>query len=503
MINYIQNDNALVVYWERSVDDCGGTYCVFLNGKEIGRTKNTFYEIAGIAGYTPAQGAEIAVYKTDSVRAEKVLLGETRVFAHTAKRLIDVTKAPYYAIGDGKTLNTAALCRALNDCAKDEVVYIPQGVFLTGALEMKSNTELYIESGAVLQGTSDLKDYLPKINARFEGIERECYRPLIKIGNMDNGGACATKNVRISGGGTICGGGAAFADKIIRFEAERMSEEEKRKLSAGYECEKTIPGRCRPFLIDVCNSENVQISDLTIKNGPAWNVHIVYSKDVTIYGCDVSSAGIWNGDGIDPDSSENVTIFNCRFSTHDDAIAVKSGKNPQGNIINRPAKNIRIFSCSGKNGIAIGSEMSGGVDGVYVWDCDFSDSYSGFWIKTTEKRGGYVKNIRVSDCSFVNIRYSGAVAFNNDGERAEKLPAVENLSFRRLKLSGISTDGFGNTCAVPPIDFVGSEAYQPRDCVIEDVSLMKIEKTAYVKTYSGLKIDNIENVELNRIELKK
>lgn len=500
MINYIQNDNALVVYWERSADDCGGIYSVFLNGKEIGSTKNTFYEIAG---YNPAQVAEIAVYKADSQRVEKILLGKARICAHTAKRLIDVTQAPYYAVGDGKTLNTTALRQALSDCADDEIVYLPQGIFLSGALEMKSGTELYLEKGAVLQGTCDLNDYLPKHKARFEGIERECYRPLIKIGNMDNGGACATKNVRISGGGTICGGGAEFADKIIRFEMERMSEGEKRKLSLGYECEKTIPGRCRPFLIDVCNSENVQISDLTIKNGPAWNIHIVYSKDVTIYGCDVSSAGIWNGDGIDPDSSENVTIFNCRFSTHDDAIAVKSGKNPQGNIINRPAKNIRIFSCCGKNGIAIGSEMSGGVDGVYVWDCDFSDSYSGFWIKTTEKRGGYVKNIHVSDCSFVNIRYSGAVAFNNDGERAEKLPAVENLSFRRLELSGISTDGFGDTCAVPPIDFVGSETYKPSDCVIEDISLIKTEKTAYVKTYSGLKIDNIENVELNRIDLKK
>ena len=147
--------------------------------------------------------------------------------------------------------------------------------------------------------------------------------------------------------------------------------------------------------------------------------------------------------------------------------------------------------------------MSGGVDGVYVWDCDFSDSYSGFLIKTTEQRGGYVKNVHVSDCSLVNIRYSGAVDFNNDGERSEKPPVVESLSFRRLKLSGISTDGFGNTCAVPPIDFVGSEAYRPSDCVIENVSLMKIEKTACVKTYSGLKIENIENVKLNRIELKK
>ena len=499
MIKYIQSNNALVVFWEREPDDYGCSYGIFLNGKEAGSTKNTFYEIAE---YDFSKTSEIAVYKTSFHSDEKVLTGEVKVCARAAKRLIDVTRPPYNAVGDGKTLNTAALRQALNDCADDEIVYLPQGVFLTGALEMKSNTELYIESGAVLQGTSDLTDYLPKINARFEGIERECYRPLIKIGNMDNGGACDTKNVRISGGGTICGGGAAFADKIIRFEAEQMSEEEKRKLSAGYECEKTIPGRCRPFLIDVCNSENVQISDLIIKNGPAWNIHAVYSKDVTIYGCNVSSTGIWNGDGIDPDSSENVTIFNCLFSTHDDAIAIKSGKNPQGNVINRPAKNIRIFSCRGKNGIAIGSEMSGGIDGVYIWDCDFSDSYSGFWIKTTEKRGGYVKNIRVSDCSFVNIRYSGAVEFNNDGERAEKPPVVENLVFRRLKLSGVSTDGFGNTCAVPPIDFAGGETYKPRNCVIEDVSLMKTEKNSCVKTYAGLKIDNIENVKLNRIELK-
>ena len=95
MINYIQNDNALVVYWERNADDSGIIYSVILNGKEIGSTKNTFYEIAG---YNPAQVAEIAVYKTDSKRVEKVLLGEARICAHTAKRLIDVTRPPYNAV---------------------------------------------------------------------------------------------------------------------------------------------------------------------------------------------------------------------------------------------------------------------------------------------------------------------------------------------------------------------------------------------------------------------
>ena len=110
------------------------------------------------------------------------------------------------------------------------------------------------------------------------------------------------------------------------------------------ENENTLPGRVRGRLINMSNCQNVVTSGITMQFGPAWNIHMIYSKDITTCGCKIVSKGVWNGDGWDPDSSENCVVFNTEFRTHDDAIAIKSGKNPEGNVINRPTKNVYIFN---------------------------------------------------------------------------------------------------------------------------------------------------------------
>ena len=76
--------------------------------------------------------------------------GKTRA----ARRRIDVTKAPYLAVGDGAALNTAALQRAFDDCTAEDCLYFPAGVYLTGALRGHSDMEIVLDEGAVLQGTA-------------------------------------------------------------------------------------------------------------------------------------------------------------------------------------------------------------------------------------------------------------------------------------------------------------------------------------------------------------
>ena len=78
-----------------------------------------------------------------------------------------ITDNPYHAVGDGKTMNTERIQKAIDECPAGGQVYIPAGVFLTGALRLHSDMELYLEKGAVLQGTQEPKDYLPRIRSRF------------------------------------------------------------------------------------------------------------------------------------------------------------------------------------------------------------------------------------------------------------------------------------------------------------------------------------------------
>ncbi|MFR8338993.1 MAG: glycosyl hydrolase family 28 protein [Eisenbergiella massiliensis] len=129
--------------------------------------------------------------------------------------------------------------------------------------------------------------------------------------------------------------------------------------------------------------------------------------------------------------------INCTFYTGDDSIAIKSGKNPEGNQIGRPSEHIRIFDCrcAFGHGITIGSEMSGGVDDVRIWDCDMSHSMCGIEIKGTKKRGGYVRNVHVEDCAAARILFH-SVGYNDDGIGHPVPPVFENCSFERLRILG-------------------------------------------------------------------
>ena len=133
-------------------------------------------------------------------------------------------------------------------------------------------------------------------------------------------------------------------ERVIETERERLKD----YLAAlgskieEYENADTIPGRVRPRLLHICNAQNVSVSGISLKNGASWNMHMIYSENILTYDCRFYSRNVWNGDGWDPDSSKDCTIFGCIFDTGDDAIAIKAGKNPEGNKINRPLSLIHI-----------------------------------------------------------------------------------------------------------------------------------------------------------------
>ena len=181
---------------------------------------------------------------------------------------------------------------------------------------------------------------------------------------------------------------------------------------------------------------------------------MVYSDNITTNGVNFDTAGHRNGDGWDPDSSSNCTIFGSSFNTGDDCIAIKSGKNSEGNTINRPAKNICIVGCisNGGLGLAVGSEMSGGVENVYVRDCVMSNTRYGIELKASNARGGYIKNFHAVDCTADRVLIH-SVLYNNDGTPADNPPLFENISFRNMKI--LSYDGFYNRLLDTAIEVEG------------------------------------------------
>ena len=448
--NALTTETAITLWWEKP-ENAPREYRLSINGKEAGRTDKTHFTFSGLMPST-----EYEMHITGDGFDEHV-----KASTNKKKNVINITEAPYSAIGDGKTLNTESIQRAFDDAGKDDEILIPEGIFLTGALRMHSNTTLHIAMGGVLQGTANPDDYLPRIPSRFEGIEMECLSSVINIGHMNHEKDPDTENILIYGEGTIASGGKELAERVIKEETERIRPYLESLGDKIKECEKpeTIPGRVRPRLINISNAKNVRITGITLKDGASWNVHILYSENIVTDHCTFRSEKVWNGDGWDPDSSERCVLFASRFYTGDDSVAIKSGKNPEGDRIARAAKNIRVFDCYSESGhgIMIGSEMSGGVEDVYFWDNDIARSSNGFEIKGTKKRGGYVRNIRIRDSQSPCVTIH-SVPYNDDGIPSPDTPIFSDMSFENLTLTGIKHDNItGQVSKIHAIDIEGFE----------------------------------------------
>jgi len=473
LINSVVTDTAITLYWEKTENTSEGyEYHIMLNDTLVGKTQKTHFTIENLAEDTD-YACSVNIFQRESCCQQ---LDICHIKTEKAKKRLDITKAPYFAVGDGKTLNTAAIQKALDDCTHDAVVYFPAGIYLTGALCLHSDMELYLEKEAVLQGTAQPEDYLPYIHSRFEGIEMDCYSSLLNMGVLDHKQGPNCENILIHGQGKIASGGRELAEAVISLETEKLKDflvklGDKIK---EYEKPETIPGRMRPRLINISNCKNVRISGLTLADGASWNVHMIYSENILTDHCVFHSENIWNGDGWDLDSSKNCTIFACTFYTGDDSIAIKSGKNPEGNEINRPSEHIRIFDCTCAfgHGITIGSEMSGGINDVKIWDCDLQNGQFGLEIKGTKKRGGYVKNVHVRDCILPRILFH-SVSYNDDGIGASEPPIFENCSFTDIILLGQYMDDEKKLQCCTSIDLCGFDipGYEIKDILFRRIRL--------------------------------
>lgn len=433
MVKSIVTFSDIIFYWH--INDCKEEcekYYIYLDGERVGTTDKTHFTLRNIKKCT----ADVKIY-TDEKGTN---LFYSEFFTLPLKpRFIDVSKEPYNAGGDNAAHNIKAIQKAIDDCREGECVYFPKGLYVTGALNLHSNMEVYVEAGAEIKGSEDPLLYLPRIWSRFEGKEMECYSSLINLGNIKDREGIACENVIIHGGGKIFGGGRPLAENVIESERKRLEADPDFKYDSECENNNTIPGRVRPKLINISCAKNVVIDNIELGYGSCWNLHMIYSKDIVTCNCRFESFGVWNGDGWDPDSSENCSLFNCEFSTGDDCVAIKSGKNPEGNVIAKPCKNINVFDCRATNGhgVAIGSEMSGGVSDIFVWDCDFEKTMSGIEIKATKKRGGYVKNIYMTRCRVPRVLMH-AVGYNDDGIAAPTVPSFSDCRFENITITGLA-----------------------------------------------------------------
>ncbi|HEY6437103.1 MAG TPA: glycoside hydrolase family 28 protein, partial [Ignavibacteriaceae bacterium] len=352
----------------------------------------------------------------------------------------------YGAVGDGLTDCSNAIKDAIEQCNANGggKVLVPEGIFLTGAIYLKSNVNLYISDNATLKFSEDKSKYLPVVFTRWEGVECMNYSALIY--------AYGEENIAITGNGILDGQGSSEnwwswkgnkdsgwmegmqnqkKDRDLLFQlAENNGPPEKRIFGEGH--------YLRPNFVQSYKCKNILIEGVTIKNSPMWFIHPVLCENVSVKNVTVEGLGP-NNDGCNPESSRNVLIQNCFFNTGDDCIAIKSGRNTDGRRINVPSENIIIQDCSmkeGHGGVVIGSEISGGVKNVFAENCVMSSPNldRAIRIKTNAVRGGLIENIFVRNISVGQVK-EAVIKINfyyEEGENGSHLPIVKNLNFSNI-----------------------------------------------------------------------
>lgn len=342
----------------------------------------------------------------------------------------------YGAVGDGKTLNTEAFKKAIEDCNKSGGgrVVVPLGTFLTGAIFLKSNVDLHLVDSTKIVFSADPKDY-PIVFTRWEGMELMNYSSLIY--------AYGQENIAVTGHGTLDGG--ASYETWWSWNRGRPSKQVKARNILHEMNHKKQDARTRifgdssylrPNFIQPYNCKNILISGVKMINSPMWNVNPVLCENVTVEGITIIAHGP-NTDGVDPESCKNVLIKNCYFDTGDDCIAIKSGRDEDGRTIGKPAENHIIENCEmkdGHGGVVIGSEISGGARNIFAINCnmDSPNLERILRLKTSSSRGGIIENVFMKDVKVGTYR-DAAVTCNMFYEQPGNfMPTIRNVWVENL-----------------------------------------------------------------------
>lgn len=300
------------------------------------------------------------------------------------------------AVGDGRTLDTAAIQRAIDGCsaAGGGTVRFAPGRYLTGALFLKTGVRLRVDPGVTLVASRNDADY-PILPTRVAGIDMPWPAALINVNGQ--------RDVEVSGGGVIDGEGQYWWKKY--WDLRRRYAAQGLRWAADYDCR-------RVRLLVVWRSRDVTIEGVRLRRSGFWTVQVAYSDSVTVRGVTIADNFEVDGirgastDGVDVDSSRRVLVERCDIDNNDDDICLKAGRDADGLRVDRPTEYVVVRDNVCRRGggvVSFGSETSGGIRHVVAWGNTGLGTSEGIRFKSTPTRGGYVEDVLVEKTTLVNV----------------------------------------------------------------------------------------------------
>jgi hypothetical protein len=305
------------------------------------------------------------------------------------------------AVGDGTTLNTEAIQRTIDSASTaggGQVTFNP-GVYVTGALFVKTNVDFHIPKDVTIQAIQDDKHF-PDTLTRISGITMEWPAALINV--------YREQNVRISGKGTLDGNGKYWWDKFWGDPPQsggmyKNYVDRGLRWAVDFDCK-----RVRALV--VYESEEVVIKDINIYRSGFWTISLTYSDQVHVDGVTIRNnfEGHFgpSSDGINTDSGRNILVENCDIDCNDDNLCLKAGRDADGLRINRPTERVVYRNCITRSGhglFTLGSETSGGMHDIEVYGLKAVGTNTGIRFKSAKTRGGVMRDIYIHDIEMDSV----------------------------------------------------------------------------------------------------
>lgn len=330
---------------------------------------------------------------------------------------IDITK--FGAIGDGQTLNTAAIQKTIDEVNRQGggKVIFPAGNFLSGTIVLKDNVTLHFDKESILSGSTHVDDY-KNMDPFTDGLGIDVGWALLV--------AVDAKNIGIEGEGAINGQGSKLKEQQIltdtRPEGQRW-------------------GR-RPFLVRIVRCEGVTVKGITLNYAAAWTSHYFHSKHTRIENVKIVSRGVPHNDGIDIDGCQDVRIKDCDIDSGDDALCFKTTSSEMA-CSDIEVTGMRLKSSQGA--IKMGTESMAAFENIKISNCYIYNTTNG-GIKLLTVDGAHLRNVEISDITMVNVKTpilvrlgSRLSVFRKSVDTQQQTGTLENVVIRNVKAKAADT----------------------------------------------------------------
>jgi len=404
-----------------------------------------------------------AVLKTGTILAVAAAYKPLSAYAFQKQsaqvKIFDVLK--YGAAGDGKTLDTAALQRAVDEAAayagRAQVLVRGGRKYLVGSVELKGSIDFHLADDAQLLVSTKREDYRGGLagSVAADTMANAAGGVLIADG---------AKGLRITGTGSLQGRAKEF---MTRYDEQG---------------EWWIPGPFRPKMFVLTKCTDLEVRDITFAEAPNWGLHMLGCDHVLVDNVKVRNLlDVPNCDGIDPDHSRNVEIRNCDLVCGDDGVVIKTSRQK---VDYGECANIYVHDCTIETqdaGLKIGTETTSDIHDIRFERCTIKKSSRGLCIQLRDEANVY--NVSFRDITF-HSRYF-ADPWWGRGEAISFTAIPRNPATKPGSLHHVAVTNVSGT-AENSVRICGSAESRIHDVTLDRVAVT-LERTT---KYPGALFDN-------------